>query len=527
MITGKNHLGFSLSAKGDNVFTTINPKNNKPTDFTFTIATEQEVNMAVQMAQEAFWGYKEKTNDDRATFLNAIAQEIENLKDALIETYCLETGLPPQRALGERGRTCMQLRNFAQQIQNGNWVNAIIDTALPNREPLPRPDLRKMLEPIGPIAVFGASNFPLAYSTAGGDTASALAAGCPVIVKSHPMHAGTADLVSQAITKAAISTNMPNGVFSSLNDSGIALGQMLVKHKLIKGVGFTGSINGGRALFDLAAKRPNPIPVFAEMGSINPVVVLPEILEEQPKIWAQKLADSISLGTGQFCTNPGLILAVKSEGLNEFTQHLGELLLAKEPSCMLHPNIANRYNTNKTIVVNNKAVEVVADYIQETPSNYAKQTLVKVSGTNFIENKNLQTEVFGPFSMVVSCENLEQLEQVIETLHGQLTGTLVGTNTDLQKHKQLLSRLKEKVGRILFNGVPTGVEVCGAMQHGGPYPASTDSRFGAVGQDAINRWVRPVSYQNCPQALLPKALQDKNDLGILRQVNGQMTNNAI
>ena len=493
----------------------------------FFEASQEEIDQAVDLAWEAFGEYKHTSGRKKATFLRTIADEIEELGDDLINVYCQETGLPEGRAKGERGRTCFQLRSFADLVEAGEWVDASIDTALPNRKPVPKPDLRKMLVPIGPIAVFGASNFPLAYSTAGGDTASALASGCPVVVKSHPMHAGTGELVATAIAKAAKSTKMPEGVFSNLNSSGIEVGIQLVKHPKIKGVGFTGSIAGGRALFDMASRRSEPIPVFAEMGSINPVVLLPKALENKALDWAKTYAGSITLGTGQFCTNPGLLLAIESDALDVFIKSLSEEILRISPGCMLSPGIISRYETSKARVLAENEVTVTADYSADVTDNFAQQSVVSVSGKSFLENPKLHQEVFGPFSMVVKCKDPIELEMTINALDGQLTGTILSEENEIDSQTAIVNALQNRVGRLIFNGVPTGVEVCPSMLHGGPYPASTDSRFTAVGIHAIERWVRPVSYQNWPNHLLPEELKNENQLGIQRLVDGKMTKNPI
>jgi len=435
--------------------------------------------------------------------------------------------LPEGRAKGERGRTIGQLRNFASLVHKGSWVEASIDSADPERTPAPKPDLRKMLIPLGPIVVFGASNFPLAYSTAGGDTAAALAAGCPVIVKSHPMHAGTGELVASAIIKAAEKTGMPNGIFSNLNSSGIQVGVDLVQHSKIKAVGFTGSIKAGRALFDLAAKRDEPIPVFAEMGSVNPVIILPEALQKKGKELAKTYAGSITLGTGQFCTNPGLILGVKSEELSAFIQDLGKEILQIHPSVMLHPNIIGAYEANKAEAISQPNLEVVTEYNGEVQPNFAKQMITTVEGKAFLKNTRLHQEVFGPFSMVIQCENIHQLEEIISSLEGQLTGTIIAETNEIEIHSKIIATLQNRVGRIIYNGVPTGVEVSPSMVHGGPYPSSTDSRFTAVGIHSIKRWVRPFSFQDWPNHLLPDELKNENPLQILRTVNGSQSSESI
>ena len=527
MLSGENFIGSSRASTGARSFKTFNPQLNieNPTDFFEATTAENEE--ACQLAAEAFQTYKNISGEKKAEFLNAIADEIMNLGDELIETYCSETGLPEGRAKGERGRTVFQLRSFAELVAEGSWVEASIDTAIPDREPIPKPDLRKMMVPLGPVVVFGASNFPLAYSTAGGDTASALAAGCPVIVKSHPMHAGTGELVASAIIKAAKKTGMPDGVFSNMNSAGIEVGVELVSDPNVKAVGFTGSIRGGRALYDLAASREEPIPVFAEMGSINPVVILPGAVDEKSSELAETYAKSITLGTGQFCTNPGLILGIKGSALDKFTEKLSEELLKIEPSCMLHPNIHGAYDTNKQIAMSQSGVHTLGEFDQDLKANYASQAVVAVDGNDFLENTKLHQEVFGPFSMVVECESKEQLRTIIQGLEGQLTGTLIAGSDNLEEYEAVISALRNRVGRIIYNGVPTGVEVCPSMLHGGPYPASTDSRFTAVGIHAIKRWVRPFSYQNWPQDLLPDELKDSNPLNISRLINGKNSQSKL
>ena len=527
MITGKNYIGNQLSANGNKTFKTFNPLLNIESNWEITEATQEEVNEAAQLATDAFKTYSKFSGAKKAEFLRAIAEEIEALGDELISVYSSESGLPAGRAMGERGRTVGQLRAFANHIDEGNWVDATIDTAIPDRQPLPKVDLRKMNVALGPVVVFGASNFPLAFSTAGGDTAAALAAGCPVIVKSHPMHAGTGELVAGAVIKAAERAGMPNGVFSNLNSSGIEVGQQLVQHPNVKAVGFTGSIRGGRALYDMAAKREEPIPVFAEMGSINPVVMLPKSLENRASSLAKTYAGSITLGTGQFCTNPGLIIGLKSQGLTNFVNELAEEIVKVEPSCMLHPNIIGAYENNKATALAQSGLTVLADYETEVKPNYARQVVSTVEGSTFLTNPTLHHEVFGPFSLVVQCDNTDELEQVVSNLEGQLTGTIISDENEVAEHTNIVNALQDRVGRIIFNGVPTGVEVCPSMQHGGPYPASTDSRFTAVGVDSIKRFVRPFSFQDWPNELLPDELKNENPLGILRNVNNELTNRKI
>ncbi len=527
MITGKNYIGNRLSGNGTKTYKTFNPSLHIENENEFIEASTEEINEAVFLASDAYIGYNQKSGKEKAAFLTAIADGILALGDILIQTYCSESGLPEGRAKGERGRTIGQLKAFAALLEEGSWVDATIDTAIPDRAPAPKPDLRKMSVPLGPVVVFGASNFPLAFSTAGGDTAAALAAGCPVIVKSHPMHAGTGELVASAIIKAAEATEMPNGVFSNLNSSGIEVGVQLVKHPQVKAVGFTGSIRGGRALFDLAAQRDEPIPVFAEMGSINPVIILPEALENRNFELAQTYAGSITVGSGQFCTNPGLLLGIKSAALSSFVTLLSEEIVKIEPSCMLHPNIIEAYEKNKQTAINQPGLVVAAEYGAEVSVNHARQAVVTVEGKTFLENTKLHHEVFGPFSMIVQCENAAQLQEIITNLEGQLTGTIISDNNEIAKYLNVIAALQNRVGRIIFNGVPTGVEVCPSMQHGGPYPASTDSRFTAVGVQSIKRWVRPFSFQDWPDQLLPNELKNANPLRILRFVNGNQNSDSI
>ncbi len=527
MITGKNYIGDTLSAKGEKTFKTFNPLSNTENETAFVEANTEEINEAVTLASQAYITYNQKSGEDKAAFLNAIADEILALDETLIKVYCSESGLPEGRAKGERGRTIGQLRAFAALVAEGSWVEASIDTAIPDRTPVPKPDLRKMMVPLGPVVVFGASNFPLAFSTAGGDTAAALAAGCPVVVKSHPMHAGTGELVASAVIKAAQKTGMPKGVFSNLNSSGIEVGVSLVQHPQIKAVGFTGSIKGGRALFDLAAQRKEPIPVFAEMGSINPVIMLPEAVKNRTADLAKTYAGSITVGAGQFCTNPGLLLGVKGEALTAFIEQLSQEIVKIEPSCMLHPHIIGAYEKNKETAINQEGLVVAVDYTEEVAVNYARQAVVTVKGETFLNNTTLHHEVFGPFSMVVQCDSIDQLEEIVANLEGQLTGTIISDNDEISSYDSLIAALQTRVGRIIFNGVPTGVEVCPSMQHGGPYPASTDSRFTAVGTQSIKRWVRPFSFQDWPDHLLPNELKNGNPLKINRLVNNEHTRASI
>jgi len=523
MISGKNYLGFNTSSEGDKTMNSVVAENGENLNEIFYAATADEVNTAVSKANSAFNIYSKFSGTKKASFLDAIATEMDVLREELINRASLESGLPKGRFQGEHGRTTSQLRLFASLLRDGNWVEAIIDTALPDRVPFPRPDLRKMLTAVGPVVVFGASNFPLAFSTAGGDTASALASGCPVIVKSHNSHLGVNDLVAGAINRAAKKTNMPDGVFSSLNDNGFEVGKKLVLHKDVKSVAFTGSFNGGKALYNLAQTRKEPIPVFAEMGSINPVILLDNKLQEDPTSLATTYAGSITLGVGQFCTNPGLLIGIKSEGLTTFKQSLSTQLNAVESGVMLNEQIALNYIDSRLRTLTEK------DVLLTTKDNSQKglATLATTSGKNFIDNPNLHHEIFGPFSILVECENQAELTQVVNALEGQLTGTIMGTLDDLNSNGDIINLLEQKVGRLIFNAAPTGVEVCHAMHHGGPSPATTDSRFTSVGTSAIKRFVRPICYQGMPNSLLPEELRNENKLNLSRKINGLITIAAI
>lgn len=490
----------------------------------FKDATLQEVDAALNEAHIAFLSYKNFTGKKRAAFLRSIADEIEALGDELVKTAMAETNLPEARIIGERGRTTGHCRMFADCIEEGSWVEARVDTAIPSRMPAPKPDMRKKLVPLGPVVVFGAANFPLAYSTAGGDTASALAAGCPVIVKAHPAHAKTSALVAGAINKAMTKTGMPKGVFQHLHGASFEVGQALVRHPYTQAVGFTGSFAGGKALFDLANQRKNPIPVFAEMSSINPVILLPESLGKNFEATARMLAGSMTLGVGQFCTNPGLVLAVEGEGLSHFVNALTGEIGKSLPGEMLHEGIAANYVKKMAEALAQKGVVLEGQAEQESTKGHKDQgrpTVASVQATVFLKNPSLAEEVFGPFSLIIRCKDVHELSVVVNHLHGQLTASVIGEEQEIAKHSNLTNILVEKAGRLIVNGVPTGVEVCPSQNHGGPFPATTDSRFTAVGTDALRRFVRPVAYQNFPDSLLPDELKEANPLKIWRLYNGE------
>lgn len=480
--------------------------------------------LVMQTASVAFNRYKTFSGQQKANFLYAIADEILAASEALIQQAKEETNISATQLAGELKRTVFQWHSFARLLEEGSWVEARIDTANLERLPVAKPDVRKMLQPLGIVAVFGASNFPFAYSTLGGDTASALAAGCAVVVKGHPAHPLTSRLSAELILKAATRTGMPEGLFAHVEGLGFEIGKELVLHPLTKAVGFTGSLRGGRALFDMASQRPEPIPVFAEMGSINPVILMPEKLQNEGVEVAQRYLQSITAGMGQFCTNPGLLIGVAGEGLDVFVKELANGMTQVAPAAMLNAGIYQNYEGKRTIVTSQEGVRIEAEsQLPKSGIIQAIPTLASVDATYFLSNPLLHQEVFGPFSLLVICQDLAEMQKVIEHLEGQISCTIMATEQELLANKEIVERLRAISGRLIFNGVPTGVEVGFAMQHGGPYPASTDARFGAVGQDAIKRFVRPASYQNCPDFLLPDELKNDNPLGIWRMVDNVLT----
>ncbi|RDY58189.1 aldehyde dehydrogenase (NADP(+)) [Flagellimonas nanhaiensis] len=517
---GKNYLGFQESALGGTSFYGIDPARGENLETPFTEATSEEVNSAVAMAVEAFKVYKNMSGEAKAKFLETIADEIMNLGDRLVQRACAETALPEGRIIGERGRTMGQLRLFAELVREGSWVDARIDEAIPDRQPLPRVDIRSMLRPLGPVAVFGASNFPLAFSVAGGDTASALAAGCPVIVKAHPAHPGTSELVAFAIVSAAKKTGMPDGVFSMVHGISHEVGTHLVSHKAVKAVGFTGSLKGGRALFDIASKREEPIPVYAEMGSTNPVFVLPGAMSERGEEISKQLHGSFTLGVGQFCTNPGVVFMQDSADVKDFEANLSSLISASSSETMLTSGIHGAFCKGVENLASQEGVEVLARS-NENGQNQGRTCLLSTKGETFLENAFLEEEVFGPSTLLVHTSGADETLKIASGLHGHLTATILGTEEDLQNNVELIQILEEKVGRLLINGFPTGVEVCNAMVHGGPYPATTDARSTSVGTKAIERFVRQTCYQNFPDSLLPDELKTDNPLKINRLINGE------
>lgn len=498
----ENIIGYELSGTSSKKVFSFDPVKQTEIPGSFSPATIQEVNLALQKAISAWRIYRKMTDEKRSSFLLAIADGIEVLDEILVNKVIQETGYTQARVLVERRRTVQQLRMFSDLILQGNWREVTHDRAIPGRMPSPKPDLRKMNMAIGPVVVFTASNFPLAYSTIGGDSVSALAAGCPVIVKAHESHLGTNALVAEVILNAAKSTGMPDGVFSSLIGDGIVTGQQLVEHALTAAVGFTGSRKAGRALFDIGCKRQIPIPVFAEMGSVNPVFLLPGKIKADTVTLAETIADSMTMSVGQFCTNPGILVAIDNTATRNFLSHLSHALSAMEEAVMLNENIASNFHNGIIAVRNNPAVT----FIQENSTTHkhkASPVLTTVTAENFLNNPDLQQEIFGPFSLVVLCTGRVEMLSVATAFDGQLTATIHCLDDEHGPASELMEVLVEKAGRIIFNGVPTGVEVCESMTHGGPYPASTDSRFTAVGHSAIQRWLRPVTYQNCPSELFP------------------------
>lgn len=484
-------------------------------------ASIEEVNSVMENAWKAFHVYRKCSLKQRADFMRAIAKEIENLGDELLQTAGEETNLPEARLRNERARTMFQLTSYADACEKGNWLEARIDTAIADKTP-PKPDIRKMLIPLGPVVVFGAANFPFAYSTAGGDTASAFAAGCPVIVKAHPAHARTSELMAKAILKAALDAYMPAGIFSHVHGASFEVGRALVEHPYTKAVGFTGSFTGGKQLFDWANQRREPIPVFAEMSSINPVFLLPGKMKTDAAAVAKLYAGSITLGVGQFCTNPGLIIGVDNSDLQQFIDILGEEIKQMASGNMLNPGIFKNYVERRANALSQEEVETVAVAAAAPQINQGLPTIASVNAAAFINNPLLHQEVFGPYSLVVRCKDMNEMLEVANHIEGQLTATLMATEEDIRNSEPLVDTVKNICGRFILNNVPTGVEVCHAMQHGGPFPSTTDSRFGSVGPDAIKRFARPISFQNWSNALLPDELKDENPLGIWRIVDGEM-----
>jgi 2,5-dioxopentanoate dehydrogenase len=514
-------IGFGDGAEGA-AFTGINPATGSALDPKFFSASPADLERAATLAQSAFPIYSKLSGKDKGAFLRRIAAAIEAAAPAIIQRANLETALPEARLQGEVGRTCNQLRLFAELVEEGSWLDARIDSAEPNRKPLPKPSIRSMHKPLGPVAVFGASNFPLAFSVAGGDTASALAAGNPVIVKAHPAHPGTSLLVAHAIRDAVKASGLPEGVFSMLFDNGVDVGIQLVKHPAIKAVAFTGSFAGGTALMKLAAARPEPIPCYSEMGSVNPVFVLPGALSKRASAIATGLQGSFTLGAGQFCTKPGLVLIPQQDGTPAFMQELSDKVSTTPSQTLLTKAIADRY----TSAVKGRDATVLAEGAKVEPgtaSATVQASLFVADYKDLVENQDLAQEIFGPTTVVVGYQDRKQLLAVAEQLEGHLTATLQADESELAEYSDLIDILTRKVGRLILNAYPTGVEVCHAQVHGGPFPATSDGRSTSVGSQAIYRFTRLVCYQSFPDAALPDELKSDNPLGIMRLVDGDRT----
>jgi NADP-dependent aldehyde dehydrogenase len=520
-LTGNLLIGQRAVPGNRETIRAIDPSSNQALEPAYAGASSEQMAQACTLAWAAFDTYRETPLEQRAGFLETIAEQIEALGDALIDRAHAETGLPKARLLGERGRTCAQLRTFARVVRAGEWLDVRVDNALPERQPLPRPDLRQRQVALGPVAVFGASNFPLAFSVAGGDTASALAAGCPVVVKAHGAHPGTSELVGLAVARAVAQCELPEGVFSLLYGAGRELGIGLVTDPRIKAVGFTGSRSGGLALCQAAQARPEPIPVYAEMSAINPVFLFDGALRSRSETLAQGFVTSLTQGAGQFCTNPGLVVARQGPALEHFlvvaSAHVGQAAA----QTMLTPAIANAYADGVAALSENPNARCAANSLPAQGPNQCQAQLFVTTAQAFLADPTLQAEVFGAASLVVACDNDEQIRQVAEHLEGQLTATLHLDEADLHSARRLLPTLERKAGRILVNGWPTGVEVSDAMVHGGPFPATSDARSTSVGTAAILRFLRPVCYQDFPDALLPGALQQANPLHLRRLLDGQ------
>ena len=516
MITGQQLIGGERSQKGTEGFHGVDPVTGSDLPHTFYNATEEEIDAAVQAASEAFLPFRLIDPNLKADFLEAIADEILALGATLIERGMTETSLPKGRLEGERGRTMNQLKLFAQVVREGSWVEARIDHAQPDRQPMPKADLRQMLQPMGPVGIFGASNFPLAFSVAGGDTASALAAGCPVVVKAHPAHPGTSELVGQAIVTAAKKTNMPKGVFSLVQGQSHAVGEQIVLHPLVTAIGFTGSFKGGKALFDLANQRNNPIPVYAEMGSSNPLFILPDAMARRGATIAAGLSQSINLGVGQFCTAPGLVVMAPDADVEPFKNKLKEAIGATQGGTMLTAGIKEKYQADINNLENYSVEKITQGEAAQGSTGVASQVF-ETDDFNYLMQPELEEEIFGPSTILIQSAEKERLYAIAHSLEGHLTATVHGTAKDFAEYNFLIPILEEKVGRIILNGFPTGVEVCHSMVHGGPFPATTAPRTTSVGTQAIKRFVRPICYQDFPDDLLPAALQNANPLKIERK----------
>jgi NADP-dependent aldehyde dehydrogenase len=528
-IDGRSLIAGKTAHATAKTFHAISPLNGKRLDPDFHEAGPADVDSAMRQADEAFELFRQMPAAARADLLDAIAAEIIAEGDELLQRANAESGLPIERLTMERGRTCGQLKTFAALIREGSWQDVRIDTAIPDRQPMPKPDLRRMLVPLGPVVVLGASNFPLAFSTAGGDTASALAAGCPVVVKAHPAHPGTSELTARAIYRAMETCRIPHGVFSMLHGTGSEVAQELVRHPLTRALGFTGSERAGRALFDAAAARPEPIPVFAEMGSTNPIFILPGALKNRGAAIAQGLKVAFTAGVGQFCTKPGIVVALGGAEFDSFTEQFRTQVRGAAPGTMLHHGICDAFHAGIERVRKIPGVIVLAESEADADASktQAEPIAFATDAETFLLHRELREEIFGPYTLLVSARSVAELEAAARSLPGQLTATLHADGADISDFADLAHILERKAGRVLLNGFSPGVEVCPSMQHGGPYPATTDSRYTSVGTAAIARWARPLCLQGFPEASLPDALRNANPLGVLRMINGTLTRDPI
>lgn len=524
-ITGAHIIGLE-TIETPSKFQSHNPVTDTKNSVQISEGTNEMVEKAIAKAHEAFKKYKNISRQKRAAFLRKIADHLKENTSLIVQTAMKESGLPEARLKGELGRTAGYFVFYADYIERGLHLDSRIDTAIPDRQPFPKPDIRSINQPLGVVGIFGASNFPLAFSVGGGDTASALASGCTVVAKGHEGHPMTSELVARCIQKSCKECSIPDGVHSMIQGTDYQISYTLVEHPLVQAIGFTGSVYVGRLLFDKAVARPTPIPFYGELGSINPVVFCPNILEEKHLDLASGLLNSLTLGAGQFCTNPGLVFAIKGNALDSFIEFLKNKGSESSEQVMLMPRIAATYHKAIDTFEKNAGVELLHKDETKTP-NSCSFNLFKTSGKSFIENENLQTEIFGPSTLVVACENAKELKTALSKIHGQLTGTIWMHENDKNVADDLLEIFSQKVGRIVFNGYPTGVEVTHAMVHGGPYPASTDSKTTSVGTLAIGRFMRPVSYQQTPQDLLPTDLKNENPDKLNRLVNGVMTNESL
>jgi 2,5-dioxopentanoate dehydrogenase len=529
MLHGHSILNGCPAPGNGRVFSAFNPAVGAPLEPLFHSSSVEDVHYAAQLADEAFVVYSRISGRDKAHFLRRIAENIESCAAELIDRAHRESGLTEKRLQVETARTANQLRMFAQLVGEGSWVNARIDLAQPERTPMPRPDVRSMLRPLGPVAVFGASNLPLAFSVAGGDTASALAAGNPVIVKAHPAHPGTSELAGQIIARSASQCDLPAGVFALLFDAGTEIGAALVRHPLVKSVAFTGSLSAGKALMNLAATRPEPIPCYMEMSSTNPFIVLPEALETRAAQIGKDLFASFTLNVGQFCTKPGLVFLPRNQSADTLIAMLAAQVEQAGASLMLTEGICRNYSSALAARAEHQGVDILAQSKSSKGADGAwiAPTLLQTDGKDLLLAPDLAKEVFGPATLIVRYTGREELLALAHALEGQLTATLHASEGELAAHADLVAILERKAGRLIVNGYPTGVEVCHAMVHGGPYPATSDSRTTSVGTLAIHRFARPVCYQNFPQPALPDELKNENPLGIWRTIDGTLTRDPL